>query len=328
MKDKAKSIILCQDNIGDVVFTSVIVESLSKQGYSIDYLCRKDTRDIVAALEGVSRIYSPNLLNKLNLFTGFRQFKSFFDMLFILRKNNYELAVLPAKNWRLGFLCVLAGIPTRIGFAHKKLSPFLTKRITKPDLNTPVVTALGKLVSGISGLKAATNYKLDLTSINSNVEKLALLDKKQQLGKKWVGIHAFASLRNRCVSLSVWVDLAKKISGLGFYIVWFGTADDLRELSHFDEVPGAKCNELANGTLADSIGVVSVCDAYIGHDSGILHVASGCGVQTLGVFSPGEPYRTFAQGLAPTYTLYKNEPCLVTCEEMFDVFIKEFSHLL
>ena len=328
MKEKARSIILCQDNIGDVVFTSVISDSLSKQGYSVDYLCRKDTRDVVAALEGVGRIYSPGLLNKLNFLTGFPQFISFISMLFILRKNNYKLAVLPAKNWRLGFLCVLAGIPSRIGFAHKKLSPFLTKKITQPSLNTPVVTGLGELVSGFSELKAANNYKLDLTSINANVEKLALLDKKQQLGKKWVGIHAFASLRNRCVSLSVWVDLAKKISGLGFYIVWFGTADDLRELSHFDQVPGAKCNELANGTLADSIGVVSVCDAYIGHDSGILHVASGCGVQTLGIFSPGEPHRTFAQGLAPTYTLHKTDPCLVTCDEMFDAFVKEFTHLL
>jgi len=82
------------------------------------------------------------------------------------------------------------------------------------------------------------------------------------------------------------------------------------------------------GDLADAFALLSVCDLFVSNDSGLMNLAAACGVPTVAVFGPSEPWRTRPYGphgravisertCAPCYTLgpyagcpYKYHHCL------------------
>jgi ADP-heptose:LPS heptosyltransferase len=53
---------------------------------------------------------------------------------------------------------------------------------------------------------------------------------------------------------------------------------------------------------------LSLASGFVGHDSGPLHVAGAFGVPVVGVFAPGEPKRTFPQGVGPWRMIHRTTP--------------------
>ena len=56
--------------------------------------------------------------------------------------------------------------------------------------------------------------------------------------------------------------------------------------------------------------------AFVGHDSGPLHVASAMGIRTLGLYLPSEYQRTLPQGVGPSKWIIKNNPRDLSLEEV------------
>ena len=46
---------------------------------------------------------------------------------------------------------------------------------------------------------------------------------------------------------------------------------------------------IAKGSPGGVGAAISLCDFYLGNDSGLMHVAAACGVKTLGLFGPSYP---------------------------------------
>ena len=77
-----------------------------------------------------------------------------------------------------------------------------------------------------------------------------------------------------------------------------GELDELRR--SYTHPVGYYSDRLGDGTLAPVAAALSLASVFIGHDSGPLHVAGAFGVPVVGVFAPGEPQRTFPQGVGPS----------------------------
>jgi ADP-heptose:LPS heptosyltransferase len=63
---------------------------------------------------------------------------------------------------------------------------------------------------------------------------------------------------------------------------------------------------------------LSMASLFAGHDSGPLHIAGAFGVPVLGVFAPGEPERTFPQGVGPWKMIAEPSPADVTDSRMVE----------
>ena len=72
-------------------------------------------------------------------------------------------------------------------------------------------------------------------------------------------------------------------------VVIEGPADAQTVGSLLHAVGSRRLPLLAGVGLRTVVGVLSQCRAFLGNDSGLLHLAAGLGVQTLGIFGPTDP---------------------------------------
>ncbi|HKW10989.1 MAG TPA: glycosyltransferase family 9 protein, partial [Gemmatimonadaceae bacterium] len=71
-----------------------------------------------------------------------------------------------------------------------------------------------------------------------------------------------------------------------------------------------------DGTLADTAAALSAAALFVGHDSGPLHIAGAFGVPVVGIFAPGEPLRTFPQGVGKSRMLARPSPVGVSVDDI------------
>ena len=71
---------------------------------------------------------------------------------------------------------------------------------------------------------------------------------------------------------------------------------------------GFYIDQIGDGSLSVTAAALSLATLFAGHDSGPLHMAGAFGVPVVGVFAPGEPDRTFPQGIGPSRMIARPSP--------------------
>ena len=64
--------------------------------------------------------------------------------------------------------------------------------------------------------------------------------------------------------------------------------------------------------MRTSAAALSLASIFVGHDSGPLHIAGAFGVPVVGIFAPGQPDRTFPQGIGPWRMIARPTPAGIT----------------
>jgi ADP-heptose:LPS heptosyltransferase len=73
---------------------------------------------------------------------------------------------------------------------------------------------------------------------------------------------------------------------------------------------------VSDGSLWNTAAALSLATLFVGHDSGPLHLANALATPVVGVFAPGQPERTFPQGVAPSRMVYSPAPSGITSADM------------
>jgi ADP-heptose:LPS heptosyltransferase len=233
-----------------------------------------------------------------------------------LRRRRFDVALLAAAPWRTAAAVAATGATRRIGLARRKNARWLTEVLPPEDVRKPVLAEMGRLLAPLGIVPTAPlRYELSVEPLEPRRTRLRPL-----LGTRPVALHAFASKRNRCVPLEEWLAVAGELERRGYDPLWIGSPGELAEVRH---TPGAErwryADLLGDGTLADSAAIVSLAHLFVGHDSGPLHVAGAFGVPAVGVFAPGEPLRTFPQGVGESRMLARESPERVRADEIMEL---------
>jgi len=100
-------------------------------------------------------------------------------------------------------------------------------------------------------------------------------------------------------------------------VLWIGSRAELAPLRASGHEPSWRfVDRDTDGTLADMAAALSLATLFVGHDSGPLHIAGALGVPVVGIFAPGEPLRTFPQGVGPWRMLARPSPAGITAEDI------------
>lgn len=314
MTDPTRILLVSLDNVGDLVFASALAPALRERfpGARLDLWCKAYAADIGRLIPGVTRVIASDPFWDRAPGGSKGRVAPFLRAMREIRRGHYELAVLASSQWRVAAALSLLGVPARIARQRKRNQRWLTHVLPAEDRSRPVVAELGRLAHAL-GATPRLHYRLDSAPLAERRAYFASLLN----GPRRVALHAFAGSRARCVAIPEWRAVGEALVKRDVDVVWIGSATELAEIRasaasarwHFADAIG-------NGSLFDSVALISLCDAFVGHDSGPLHIAAGLGVPVLGIFTPGEPQRTFPQGPGTSRIIARPSPAGVSAASM------------
>jgi ADP-heptose:LPS heptosyltransferase len=302
------------DNLGDMVFASALAPPLRERfpRATLDIWCKEYTADVARLVPGVGDVIASDPFwdraparRKGSLVSFLRATKR-------VRSRRYEVAVLAAAPWRTAAAVALTRIPMRVGLRRRKIAPFLTHVLPDENPREPVMSELARLLGPFGITTGPLHYRLDPASLIPRRVHLAT-----KIPQPYAALHPFASKQNRCVALPIWIEVARRLRSRELSILWIGSARELDTLRATAADPSWRfVDRESDGTLADSAAALSAATLFIGHDSGPLHIAGAFGVPVVGIFAPGEPLRTFPQGVGPARLLARPSPAGITADDI------------
>ena len=120
-------------------------------------------------------------------------------------------------------------------------------------------------------------------------------------------VHPGSGSRHKCVNPAIWRSVTHGLNEEGVQsLLLEGPADHVvvqTLLDHLSHRP-ILLRDLSLSLLA---GVLSLADLYVGHDSGVTHLAALLGAPTVAMFGPTDPARWAPTG--PAVTVLQAQPC-------------------
>jgi ADP-heptose:LPS heptosyltransferase len=314
MSDPSRILLVSLDNVGDLVFASALAPALRERfpGAPLDLWCKAYAAGVARLVPGVTRVVASDPFWDRAPGGAKGKLVPFLRALRDIRRGHYELAVITSLQWRVAAALAIARIPSRMGRLRKRNQRWLTHVLPEEDRSRPVVLELGRIAHAL-GAEPRAHYRLDSAPLAERRASFAVVIR----GPRRVALHAFAGNRARCVGVAGWRALGEALVRRDVDVVWIGSATELAEIRGSVVSPRWYfADTVGNGSLFDSAALIALCDAFVGHDSGPLHIAAALGIPALGIFTPGEPQRTFPQGPGPSRVIARPSPAGVTAEMM------------
>jgi ADP-heptose:LPS heptosyltransferase len=304
-------LVVALDNLGDLVFASALVPPIREAFPSavIGVWCKEYTAPVARLIPHVDQIFAADALWAVSPGRPRPRLGPFLRALLDVRHAKFDAAILSAAPWRTAAACAATGIPVRVGLKRHRNSAFLTHALAAEDPSKPVLAEQARLLAELGIASQAPRYCLDASRLGAVRDDVA-----RQLTKPFVALHPFAGSRDRCVPLSEWTQVAFALQAHRLQALWVGTTRELDELRQSFTHPAGyyvdrlSANGMDPGSLTVTAAALSLASGFVGHDSGPLHVAGAFGVPVVGVFAPGEPKRTFPQGVGPWRMIHRATP--------------------
>ncbi len=306
-------LLVALDNLGDLVFASALTPPL-RQAYpdaTIDVWCKAYTAAVAPLIPYVSDVIAADPFWAIPRHLSRPSIPTFLRSVSAVRKRGYDVALLSEAPWRAAASVAATSIPVRIGLARHRNSRFLTHVLPAEDAHKPVVAEQARLLSSLGITSHEPHYRLDASRLGR-----VSSDAASQLPPRFAALHPFASTRDRCVPLGEWIALAEAAQERGLSVLWVGTRAELDELRSQPHPPGFYVDRILDGSLTATAAALSLAAAFVGHDSGPLHIAAAFGVPVVGVFAPGQPDRTFPQGPGAWRMIRRPSPAGITAQTM------------
>ena len=305
MKPPRNILLVALDNLGDLVFASALVPPLHEAfpNATIDVWCKRYTADVARLIPHVRDVIAADPFWAAHPMMPRPGVAPFLRSVADVRARKYDVAVLSEAPWRVAAATAAAGIPMRVGLARRRNSVFLTHVLPAADVDKPVLVEQARILSAFALTPPNPRYRLDQTRLGETLDKV-----RRVLPDRFIAIHPFAAARNRCVPLTEWTQVAFALVSRRLPVLWIGTQAELNELRQLTHPHGYYADEIGRGSLSSSAAALSCASLFVGHDSGPLHIAGAFGVPVVGVFAPGQPLRTFPQGVGPSRMIAHRSP--------------------
>lgn len=305
----SRILVVALDNLGDLVFASALTSPLQRAfpDAKIDVWSKAYTASVARLIPHIAEVIGADPFWAVPRHLPRPSVGRFVRSIGQVRHRKYDVAILTGAPWRTSAAVALAKIPIRIGLARHRNQHFLTHVMPAENARLPVLREQARLLTPLGIQSHHPRYQLDPTRLGALRATIAA-----QLPRRFVAFHPFASTRNRCVALAEWTQLAFALNARGLPVLWIGTPSELAELQSFTHPRGIYVDQLGDGSLAASAAALSLATAFIGHDSGPVHIAGAFGVPVVGVFAPGQPDRTFPQGVGPARIIVRESPAAIT----------------
>lgn len=242
----------------------------------------------------------------------------------ILKKENFDLAVLFPNSFESALTAKLARIPQRFGYAKEGRSVLLTGAVKIPVWKNRrheafyYLNLIAEIEKQFFGTATTLNDELKVDLKISGERKAAaaefLKSNGVDLSKKIValGVGSTNSRAKRWQAES-YAELNDKLqSELNANVIIVGAKDELEVASKVYEKSKIKPTILTGKTdLAQAAAILSAVDLLVSNDTGLAHVAPAVGAKTLVIFGPTNERTTQPIGSEIVRKSVECAPCML-----------------
>ncbi len=301
-------LLICFDNLGDLVFTSSLVAPLKARYPEASWtiLCKDYAADIARAFAVDAEVIAADPWWSGSPGRKSGRVMEFLKAVARARRSRPDLTIVTSTNWRASAVAWLVGSPVRIGFDRPKSRWWLTHAVSMGEWSqTPITASLAMLLEpcGVTIDKAnvpPTELKPDRSLVPASIMPT----------KDFVVLHPFAGDPRRCWPIKAWGQLAGWIRDAGYAVVWMGREEEVAIVTEAN--PDASSDffmpRLNNGRLAVTLLVTSSAKCLVGHDSGPIHFAAAMDVPVLGLYLPSLYPQTVTKGHGAHAVIYRQNP--------------------
>ena len=233
-----------------------------------------------------------------------------------VQREQFDLGIVLPNSFESACLFFLAGIPRRYGFAtdgrgwlltHGQPCPPELRRLHQADYYLALLNGLG-----ITAERTPQPLGIGPEERQAAMERLkaAGWDRSRPLAaicpgagygsaKRWP-LERYAGLGDRLSRERRWQVVA--LGGPGERPLGASLAGRI----------GGLIDLTGRTSLREAMAVISCCRAVVSNDSGLLHVATALGVESVGIFGPTDPRRTGPTG--PSVTVVRRSVLCSPCE--------------
>ncbi|WP_288355194.1 lipopolysaccharide heptosyltransferase II [uncultured Cycloclasticus sp.] len=84
--------------------------------------------------------------------------------------------------------------------------------------------------------------------------------------------------------------VAKEAITKGWQVYLFGSVKDEPVTATINKIAGGECRDFAGKTsLTEALDLMSLCDAVVSNDSGLMHVAAALNIKTIAIYGSSDP---------------------------------------
>ncbi|MGV8058436.1 MAG: lipopolysaccharide heptosyltransferase II [Smithellaceae bacterium] len=218
----------------------------------------------------------------------------------LLKKRQFDLAILLQNAIEAAIISCIAGIPNRAGYSSDGRGILLTHRVQRSreikklhqtDYYLEMVKALG--CTSVSK-EMHLETKINLHNAQRVVKKYISDQQKEIIGiapgatygpaKRWFPAR-FATVADKIADA-----FGCRIILLGGKSDW-DTAEEVRRLAQTDLI-----NLAGKTNLAEAVHLISQCRLFISNDSGLMHIAGALNIPTIAIFGSTNPATTSPVG--------------------------------
>jgi len=297
-------------SLGDIIHTLPALHNL-KMAYpqaQIDWVTEEVGRELLLGHPYLNRIivyqrYSwPEKLKRGMWIKVIKEFRSF--------KNQLQKSVCPGARYHMVFdfqgllksalVTFLAKGKEKIGFANgHECSHFVLTKKFRANYNQHAVIRYLKLVN-MAGVPVDFDHIVFPlpAEISSNLK----------IEPPYIIINPIGRWESKMWFQEKWRALAKRLSSLGYKIVFTGTKKDRNYIIRICQGVDKVINLAGKTSLNTLISLYKKAKLAISIDTGTLHLAVAAGTPVIALFGPTAPWRTGPFGKNHT-VIYKSLPC-------------------
>ncbi|MFZ5765431.1 MAG: lipopolysaccharide heptosyltransferase II [Thermodesulfobacteriota bacterium] len=286
----AKILIRSTNWIGDAIMTTPAVRTIRKNfpAAEITMLAQPWMADVFAASPHVDRLLFYDKKGKHRGIGGLLRLSR------QLRKEGFDMAILLQNAFEAAFLVAMAGIPVRAGYRRDARSPLLTHGV---DIRSEVrrmhqVHYYQALLAGLGLTPGSDELFLQLQD-----EDLAFAArmKQEQAAPFVIGLNPGAAYGPaKCWPAERYGQLAAMLHHeCGAKCFVFGTRADAAPIDTVVRHGPTFITGLAGRTsLGQAMALISLCDAFVTNDSGLMHVAAATRTPLVAIFGSTDAVAT------------------------------------
>ena len=279
------------DHLGDVLLATPVFSNLRRTypNTELHALTGAWSRVVLEKHPDVSKViqYNSPAFCRTGQPTSLKQT---FQLYRELRRQKYDLMVELRSDWRAVWFAFLRLTPKRLDRAALQVAN---------KLGLAQFTGTHETTRNLDVLKQAgipIPIQTTTFSVTTEDEKWASdflathqIDREHPL----IAIHPGSPIElkrwlpERYAELADWL-IAQK----GAQILFVGVKDEIQIITDIQaRMRGESINIAGKTTLTQLASILHKCNVFIGNDSGPMHLAAAVGIQTIGLYGPGDPTR-------------------------------------